>query len=108
LSTKVWLLTSIARPSRVWNQLSRKEIQVVGHSLYRDHFRFTDLDLSRVAEAARQAGARAVITTAKDRVRIRRWVSDLPLITAELRLAVKSADVLSGLLELLLQSAVAS
>lgn len=108
LSTKVWLLTSIARPSRLYNQLIRKEIQVVGHSLYPDHFCFLDSDLQRVAAAAKQARAGVVITTAKDRVRIRRWISDLPLATVELRLTVKSPEILRGLMEPLLRKAVAS
>ena len=108
LSTKVWLLTSIARPSRLYNKLIRKEIHIVGHSLYPDHCRFSDSDLHGVAEAAKQASAEVVLTTAKDRVRIRRWGSDLPLVTVELRLTVKSPEILRSLMEPLLREAVAS
>jgi tetraacyldisaccharide 4'-kinase len=108
LSTKVWLLTSIARPSRLHNQLIRKEIRIVGHTFYPDHFRFADSDLRSVAEAAKHAEARMVLTTAKDGVRIRRWVSEMPLMTVGLHLTVKSPEILGRLLEPLLARAVAS
>lgn len=108
LSTSIWLLTSIARPSRLYNQLIHKGIHIVGHSLFADHHPFTDSDLRQVASAAEQAGAKLVLTTAKDRVRIRQWAAELPLRTVELRLAVKSPQILSALLEPLLEKAVAS
>ena len=108
LSTGVWLLTSIARPSRLYNQLICKGMQVLGHSLYPDHHRFSDSDLRSVGEAARKAGAGLVLTTAKDRVRIRQWPEILPLRTAELRLTLRSPDTLSALIEPLLEKAVAS
>jgi len=108
LSTKVWLLTSIARPSRLHNQLIHKGIHIVGHSLFADHHPFSDSDLRQVASAAEQAGARLVLTTAKDRVRIRQWPADLPLRTVELRLTVKSPEILRIVLEPLLEKAVAS
>jgi tetraacyldisaccharide 4'-kinase len=107
LSTKIWLLTSIARPTRLYNQLINKGIQVAGHSVFPDHCRFSEAELRGVAEAASRARAGLVLTTAKDRVRIPTWPSPLPLRLVNYRLIVKTPDILGALLEPVLEKAVA-
>jgi len=79
LSTPIFLLTSIARPSRVYNILLNMGLNVVGGRKFRDHHQFSRVDIEQVIHRARESGARAVVTTAKDAVRLPEWKSDLPL-----------------------------
>ena len=48
---------------------------------FRDHYRYGRGDLVRLVREGRRKGARALVTTDKDRVRIHDdWVQELPLL----------------------------
>jgi len=65
-----WLLTGIARPGRFAGDVRRDVAPPLGHSAFPDHHAFTARELAEVARRAAAAGADAVLTTAKDAVRI--------------------------------------
>jgi tetraacyldisaccharide 4'-kinase len=67
---RAFLLAAIARPERFERDVTATGVAVVGRAFFRDHHRFRADDLARVAEEARAAGAEAVVTTAKDGVRL--------------------------------------
>jgi tetraacyldisaccharide 4'-kinase len=67
---RAFLLAAIARPERFEADAARCGVAVVGRALFRDHHRFRAGELASVAERARAAGAQAVVTTAKDAVRL--------------------------------------
>jgi tetraacyldisaccharide 4'-kinase len=79
--TRVFAVAGIARPYRFFTDLSAAGWSVAGTLSFRDHHRFDAADLSRILEAARAAGAEAVLTTEKDGVRLE------PLLAGE-RIAV--------------------
>jgi len=108
LSTPVYLLTSIARPSRFYNMLVTKGLNVLSGEAFGDHHRFTRKELDGVAKAAEQAGAKYVLTTSKDRVRIQSWPYQTPLLVANLRLDFVHRDELEALVRPLIGSAVKS
>jgi tetraacyldisaccharide 4'-kinase len=53
---------------------------VVGRALFRDHHAFRPDELEAVHASAREAGADAVVTTAKDAVRLPPSASDPPVL----------------------------
>ena len=67
---RAFLLAAIARPERFERDVAGAGVAVVGRAFFRDHYRFRADDLARVAEEARAAGAEAIVTTAKDAVRL--------------------------------------
>jgi tetraacyldisaccharide 4'-kinase len=67
---RAFLLAAIARPERFESDVAGGGVAVVGRALFRDHHRFRPGDLARVAAEARSAGADAIVTTAKDAVRL--------------------------------------
>jgi tetraacyldisaccharide 4'-kinase len=67
---RAFLLAAIARPERFERDVAATGVAVVGCAFFRDHHRFRADDLARVAEEARAAGAEAIVTTAKDGVRL--------------------------------------
>ncbi len=93
-SRPLFVLTSIARPSRFTRMLLDKSLNIKGELAFRDHHRFTKDDVIAVCLAARQSGAMAVITTAKDRLRLTSWPDDLPLHVAELSLELVPDQIL--------------
>ncbi len=68
--TRAFLLAAIARPERLERDVAECGIRVLGRAFFRDHHRFRPGELARVADEARAAGAEAIVTTAKDAVRL--------------------------------------
>jgi len=68
--SRAFLLAAIARPERFERDVAGCGVDVVGRAFFRDHHRFRADDLASVAERARAAGAEAIVTTAKDAVRL--------------------------------------
>jgi tetraacyldisaccharide-1-P 4'-kinase len=65
-----FLFSGIARPQRFEQDVRSRVDGLAGSVVFPDHHRFGPADLDRVAERARAAGARALVTTAKDAVRL--------------------------------------
>jgi tetraacyldisaccharide 4'-kinase len=65
-----FLLAAIARPERFERDVAGCGVAVVGRSFFRDHHRFRADELASAAARARAGGAQAIVTTAKDAVRL--------------------------------------
>jgi tetraacyldisaccharide 4'-kinase len=65
-----FLLAAIARPERFERDVAASGAAVLGRAFFRDHHRFGAGEVAGVAAAARAAGAEAIVTTAKDAVRL--------------------------------------
>jgi tetraacyldisaccharide 4'-kinase len=86
---RAYLLAAIARPQRLEHDVSAAGVVVVGRSFFRDHHRFRAHELACVAERARRAGADAIVTTAKDAVRLESAsFIDLPVIVLSIEARV--------------------
>jgi tetraacyldisaccharide 4'-kinase len=68
--SRIVAVAGIARPSRFFDALRARGFDVVREIAFRDHHWFTSSDLERIAAAAHASGASAVVTTAKDAVRM--------------------------------------
>lgn len=90
----VFLLTGVARPERVRMFLEKYGIKIVGHRAFRDHHPFIESELGVVAEEARRSNAVAVLTTAKDNIRIHSWNGSLPLVEIPYDLSILESDEL--------------
>ena len=60
----------IARPDQFFRGLESAGVKLVSRTAFADHHIYTAADLARIESAARAAGATALLTTEKDRVRI--------------------------------------
>jgi tetraacyldisaccharide 4'-kinase len=60
----------IARPEQFFAGLEAAGLKLARRIAFEDHYRFAAVDLDRLERAAHGAGAKALITTAKDRVRL--------------------------------------
>ncbi len=87
---RAFLLAGIARPERLAADVSARGATIVGRRFFRDHHVFSAQDLAAAAEQARAAGADAIVTTAKDAVRLPAGATDPP--TLVLRIAAEIGD----------------
>jgi tetraacyldisaccharide 4'-kinase len=86
----------IARPEQFFDGLESAGMRIAARVAFPDHHRYTTSDLERLATAARQAGAEALLTTEKDLVRLGGLSSalpeKLPLMTAHLRVEIEDEE----------------
>ncbi len=81
---RAFLLAAIARPERLDWDVTRSGAQVVGRAFFRDHQRLRAEELVAVVASARSAGADAIVTTAKDAVRLPAAAPGLPILVLEI------------------------
>ncbi len=88
---RVWLVSGIARPERFAADAAACGVDVAGSDVFRDHHRFSDADWSCVAARAQAKGVDAILTTAKDAVRLPAAAASGPPVRV-LRLGVEFGD----------------
>lgn len=86
---KAFAVCGIGRPERFVQDLKSLGVEVVGQRFFRDHHPYTAADLAEVSKAAETAGAKAVVTTTKDAVRIQSWPGPLPLLALVANLEIE-------------------
>lgn len=96
----------IARPAQFFAGLESSGVRLALRRAFRDHHRYTAADLQRLAVDALAAGATALLTTEKDRVRLAALITalppSLPPFTVSLRTEIEAeAEALTGLIALL-------
>ncbi len=82
---RVLLVSAVARPESFARAVAGLPLEVAGDLRFPDHHRYPPATLDRIGDAFRHSGAEAVLTTAKDRVKLAGRL-DLPL--AELPMEV--------------------
>ncbi len=88
----VYAFCGIARPEQFFAGLEAGGLTLVARKAFRDHHRFSAEDLKALVGLAERGGARALVTTEKDRVRIgelAKHLGQFPLVTAGLRIVLE-------------------
>lgn len=77
------VVAGIARPERFLEAARRSEIEIVGELVFPDHHPYPPASIAKISQRAKELGALSVLTTSKDRVKLRgrldRPVAELPL-----------------------------
>jgi tetraacyldisaccharide 4'-kinase len=83
----------IARPDQFFRGLESAGVKLASRTMFADHYTYTAADLACIESAARKAGATALLTTEKDRVRIGALAAtvsgSLPIQTVALRTEIE-------------------
>ena len=103
-ATKCFVVSGIARPERLYKSIEDKGIDICGRLAFSDHHPFGPEDREAIYKTARQAGAEAVLTTAKDQARMDNWNYDLPMLTVGLELKFNDSEAVLNLLQPLLST----
>jgi tetraacyldisaccharide 4'-kinase len=89
----VLLVTAVAEPDRVAADLREAGWTLADVMTFRDHHRYHADDVRLIAGRARGVGAAAVVTTAKDAVKLERFLPlDLPVAVVPLDVVIEPAD----------------
>ena len=67
---KIVAFCGIARPDEFFDMLAQRNVKTVAKHAFRDHHRYSELDIQQLMEEARGRSASAFITTEKDLVRL--------------------------------------
>ena len=86
LSDKVYLVSGVAKPDALEKTLGDR-VQILKHRVFNDHHRYLDLEIEDILDEAARLGARWILTTAKDSMKLsafpqlreRLWVVELGL-----------------------------
>jgi tetraacyldisaccharide 4'-kinase len=96
LNGPVATFCGIARPAQFFAGLEAAGARIAFRRAFRDHHRYTATDVQDMAAAARAAGATALLTTEKDRVRMGElaalFPASLPLLAVPLRMEIENED----------------
>jgi tetraacyldisaccharide 4'-kinase len=87
-ASPVMAVAAIARPERFFSDLRARGLEVAGTTAFADHHAFRPSDLRALADTARRHGAAALVTTAKDAVRLEPFLP-LPMPVAWIPLSVR-------------------
>ncbi|HEX6738923.1 MAG TPA: tetraacyldisaccharide 4'-kinase [Vicinamibacteria bacterium] len=85
-----FLVAGIARPERFAADVATRVARLAGQAWFRDHHRFTAAEVEACTRRAADAGADALVITAKDAVRWPAVLSSLPVLV--LRIAAEIED----------------
>jgi tetraacyldisaccharide 4'-kinase len=89
----------IGNPRAFFDQLRAANFDVRDEVSFRDHHKYSQADIDRLAEHARAKGAQALVTTAKDSVKLQTLQFQLPCYVAQLDVEISGATELLELVE---------
>ncbi len=82
----------IARPEQFFQGLESAGVKLAARTTFADHHNYTAADLARIESQARAAGATALLTTEKDRIRLaalaQTMPTALPLVTVSFHIEI--------------------
>jgi 3-deoxy-D-manno-octulosonic-acid transferase len=100
---KVVAFCGLGNPQSFWNTLEALGVDVVFRWTFDDHHAYKPVELRRLAEQARQNGAKMLVTTEKDLINLPNQVEDalgaLPLAWLEIELEVEGEERFFEVLE---------
>jgi tetraacyldisaccharide 4'-kinase len=90
----VGVFCAIGNPLAFIKQLEAEGYDLVSIQEFPDHFKYDQSDVSALVERAKGAGAKSLITTAKDAVKLRALRFDLPCYVLEIEIDVDDENKL--------------
>ena len=78
----------IAHPLDFFHTLEQVPVQIVNQDYFSDHHDYSTDDLKTIESRAKQAGAKLIVTTEKDAVKLRGYTFDLPVYAVRIALEI--------------------
>jgi tetraacyldisaccharide 4'-kinase len=92
--TKMAAFCGVGNPESFFAQLRRDGFQLSHTKVFRDHHVYTQVDIDRVIKEAAARGAQALLTTAKDEVKLRSLTIGMPCYIVDVAIEIDNADEL--------------
>jgi len=100
LPGRVGAFCAVGNPSSFFQSLGRLGYELGLERAFADHHAYSQSDVDELHQLARQTGANALITTAKDAVKLKGMEFALPCYVLEIEIAIDDADAFRRLLVL--------
>jgi tetraacyldisaccharide 4'-kinase len=94
IPTPVAAFCGVGNPRSFFNQIPH---EIVLQKTFSDHHRYSQADVDSLIEAARRAGARSLVTTAKDAVKLQSLSFSLPFFVLEIEPRIENEAELTRL-----------
>jgi len=95
----------IGNPESFFALLKRESYQLCYTRALRDHHRYVQSDLDQIERESVSSGAQALLTTAKDEVKLRSIFLDLPCYAVDIEIELEENEALSALIDKAILSA---
>ncbi|HXQ72590.1 MAG TPA: tetraacyldisaccharide 4'-kinase, partial [Pyrinomonadaceae bacterium] len=89
---------AVGNPKSFFDQLRNSGYDLVAEKAFRDHHTYTQKDIDDLTNAATRAGAKTLITTAKDAVKLRALQFPLPYSVFEIEIALQDEEAFRRLI----------
>jgi tetraacyldisaccharide 4'-kinase len=89
----------IGNPNAFFQQLRDEGFELRQTEAFRDHHKYAQTEIERFSREAADAGAQALITTAKDAVKLGSMYFTLPCYLVEIEMQIEKADGLLALID---------
>lgn len=92
-NTPVVAFCGIGNPDGFWRTLESADIECLASRSFADHHIYSDSEIADLQQLAQRVGARCLVTTAKDLVKIpAEWCDALPVLAVDIELRVNEQD----------------
>jgi len=88
----------VGNPPSFFRHLERSGYEIVFRKALRDHHHYTQDDIDTISQNARDAGAKSLITTAKDAVKLKSLSLPLPCYSLEIEISIDNEQALRSLI----------
>src|SRR5207302_1701696 len=89
----------IGNPASFFALLNREGYQLCHTRALRDHHRYVQSDLDRIERESIAKGAQALLTTAKDEVKLRSISTNLPCYGVDIEVEIEESEAFSALID---------
>lgn len=95
ISQPVGAICGVGNPESFFNHLRREGFELVFERAFPDHYNYQLADVDKVVAQAKQKGARSILTTAKDAVKLSALQFEIPCYVLEIKISIaEEADLL--------------
>jgi len=95
---------AVGNPTAFFQQLRNQGFDLRHTETFRDHHKYSQTDIDRVTQRAIDSGSQALITTAKDAVKVRSLAFPLPCYVAEIEIEIAEAGEMVALIDRAIQA----
>jgi tetraacyldisaccharide 4'-kinase len=95
---RVAAFCAVGNPSSFVEHLRRSDYEIALSSSFPDHHVYSQDEIDSITRSAEQAGATALITTAKDAVKLRTLSFSIPCYVLEIEMAIEETEELTRLI----------
>jgi tetraacyldisaccharide 4'-kinase len=88
IAQPVGAFCAVGNPAAFIQQLRDAGYDPVSRTVFPDHHRFSDYEITNIVKKAKAAGATSLITTAKDAVKLREFSFELPCYVLEIEVRI--------------------